>query len=85
MFELLSSPTHPGKEVHRLILEKNMNLSEFARHIKVSSSRVSELVHCKRGITLDTAIKLADAFDTTPEFWLHRQNQYDLSRIQATN
>ena len=85
MLDLSSSPAHPGKEVHRLIIEKDMNLSEFARHINVSSSRVSELVHGKRGITLDTAVKLADAFDTTPEFWLHRQNQYDLSRIQAVN
>lgn len=85
MFDLLATPVHPGKEVHDRILEMNMNMSEFARHIQVSSSRVSEIVHGKRSITLDTAVKLADAFDTTPEFWLHRQNQYDLSRIHATN
>jgi len=71
---------HPGKEVHRLILEKGMNLSEFARHINVSSSRVSEIVHGKRGITLDSALKLADAFDTTPEFWLSKQNAFELSQ-----
>jgi len=71
-------PTHPGKELHRLIMDKGMNLSEFARTLKVSSSRINEIVHGKRAITIDSAMKIADYFDTTPDFWLSRQTKYDL-------
>ena len=71
-------PTHPGKELHRLIMDNGMNLSEFARTLKVSSSRISEIVHGKRAITIDSAMKIADYFDTTPDFWLTRQTKYDL-------
>lgn len=71
-------PAHPGKELHRLIMDKGMNLSEFARQLHVSSSRISEIVHGKRAITIDSAMKIADYFDTTPAFWLSRQTEYDL-------
>ena len=86
MLDTNTIPTHPGKKLHRLILDKGMNLSEFARTLKVSSSRISEIVHGKRAITIDSAMKIADYFDTTPSFWLSRQNEYDLyMRNNAVN
>ena len=78
MLDTNTIPTHPGKELHRLIMDNGMNLSEFARTLKVSSSRISEIVHGKRAITIDSAMKIADYFDTTPDFWLTRQTKYDL-------
>ena len=59
-------PQHPGLELKSLILDKGMNLSQFARSINVSSSRISEIVAGKRSMTIDSAVKFAAAFDTTP-------------------
>ena len=70
--------THPGREVAIRIFEMGMSLSQFARHIDVSNSRISEIASEKRGITIDTAIKIARAFGTTPEYWLDKQQAYDL-------
>lgn len=75
---MLSYPEHPGLELGKRIQSLGMNLSEFARMIDMSSSRVSELVSCKRAVTIDSAMKLADAFDMKPEYWLAKQNSYDL-------
>ena len=75
---MLVYPEHPGKELGMRIQSLGMNLSEFARMIDVSSSRVSELVSCKRAVTIDSAMKLADAFSMKPEYWLTKQNTYDL-------
>ena len=73
---------HPGREMALRIFEMGMSLSQFARSINVSNSRISEIASEKRGITIDTAIKVAKAFGTTPEFWLDKQQAYDLSLKQ---
>ena len=70
--------THLGREVAIRIFEMGMSLSQFARSIDVSNSRISEIASEKRGITIDTAIKIARAFGTTPEYWLDKQQAYDL-------
>lgn len=74
--------THPGREISIRIFDMGMSLSQFARFIGVSNSRISEIASEKRGITIDTAIKVAKAFGTTPEFWLDKQQAYDLSLKQ---
>ena len=74
--------THPGREIAIRIFDMGMILSQFARFIDVSNSRIIEIASEKRGITIDTAIKVAKAFETTPEFWLDKQQAYDLSLKQ---
>ena len=44
----------------------------------ISSNRLNELIRGKRGVTADTALRLAKLLKTTPEFWLNLQNAYDL-------
>ena len=82
---MTTSVTHPGREVALRIYEKGMSLSQFARSINVSNSRISEIASEKRGITIDTAIKIAKAFDTPPEYWLDKQQAYDLSIKQKSD
>jgi len=77
--------THPGREVAIRIFEMGMSLSQFARSIDVSNSRISEIASEKRGITIDTAIKIARAFGTTPEYWLDKQQAYDLFMKQKNS
>ncbi len=73
------SPTHPGEILLEEFLEPyGLTQKELAERIGVSYPRVNELVHGKRGVTPDTALRLARLFGTTPEFWLNLQQAYDL-------
>lgn len=73
------SPTHPGEMLlEEFLMPLNMTQKELARRIGVSYPRVNELVHGKRGVTPDTALRLARLFHTTPEFWLNGQLAWDL-------
>jgi antitoxin HigA-1 len=76
-------PTHPGE----ILLEEFLNplgISQvaFAKHIGVPIQRINEIVRGKRGVTPDTAWLFAQAFGTTPEFWLNLQAAYDLARTR---
>lgn len=73
-------PAHPGKILKEEFLDE-LDISQvaFAAHIKVSVQRINEIVRGKRGITSETAWLLAQALDTTPEFWLNLQATYDLA------
>lgn len=72
-------PTHPGE----LLLEEflapyKMSQKELSERTNMSYPRINELVHGKRGITPDTALRLSKLFGTTAEFWLRGQLAYDL-------
>ncbi|MEM8720814.1 MAG: HigA family addiction module antitoxin [Cyanobacteria bacterium P01_G01_bin.39] len=73
------SPIHPGE----ILLEdflKPMNLSQYsvARSLGVPPLRINEIVHGKRAITADTALRLARFFDIEAQFWMNLQSRYDL-------
>ncbi len=74
-------PAHPGEI---LIVEylKPLGLTQvdLAAHIGVPVQRINEIARGKRGITPDTAWLFAQAFGTTPEFWLNLQATHDLAR-----
>jgi antitoxin HigA-1 len=72
-------PVHPGEVLSEEFL-KPMNLSQnrLALHVGVPARRINEIVLGKRGITADTALRLARYFGTSAEFWLGLQGQYDL-------
>jgi addiction module HigA family antidote len=76
-------PTHPGKILRDHFL-RPMKLTQvkLAGHLGIPLQRVNEIVRERRGITPDTAWLLAQAFDTTPEFWLNLQAAYDLARAR---
>ena len=70
---------HPGEILKEDFLNV-MNISAYrlAKQINVPETRISEIIHGKRSITADTAIRFSKFFGTTPEFWLNLQNLYDL-------
>jgi len=72
-------PIHPGEVLLEEFL-KPLNLSQnrLALAIRVPARRINEIVHGKRRITPDTALRLARFFDMSPEFWLGLQMDYDL-------
>ncbi len=72
-------PVHPGEVLLKEFL-KPMNLSQnqIALAIRVPARRINEIVHGKRRVTADTALRLARYFDMSPRFWLGLQMDYDL-------
>jgi addiction module HigA family antidote len=72
-------PIHPG-EVLREEFLKPLNLSahQLALALRVPATRVNEIVNARRGITADTAMRLARYFGTTAKFWVNLQAAYDL-------
>ncbi len=75
------SPVHPGEILAEEFLEP-LGLSQYrlAKDIGVPARRINEIVHRTRGITADTALRLARYFGTSERFWLNLQMRYDLER-----
>ncbi|MBF0295833.1 MAG: HigA family addiction module antidote protein [Magnetococcales bacterium] len=72
--------THPGEVLREeFMLPHNLSANALAMRLRVPATRIGAILHERRGITADTAIRLARFFGTTPEFWLNMQIQYDLS------
>jgi antitoxin HigA-1 len=72
-------PIHPGEVLLADFLEP-LGLSQYrlARDISVPPRRINEIVHGKRAITADTALRLARYFGTSERFWLNLQARFDL-------
>lgn len=71
-------PIHPGELLRDELEEIDVSLNELVRALRVPMNRISAIVNGKRGITVDTAIRLARYFGTSPQLWLNLQNSYDL-------
>lgn len=72
-------PTHPGEMLLEEFLKAaEMSQAEAARRMEMPVNRVNELVKGKRGITARSAIKLSRLFETTPEFWMGLQSDWEL-------
>jgi addiction module HigA family antidote len=79
MSEIKTPPVHPGE----ILLEdflKPLRISQYrlAKEINVYPRRINEIVRGKRGISAETALRLAQFFGTSPEVWLNLQAHYDL-------
>ncbi|HPU13645.1 MAG TPA: HigA family addiction module antitoxin [Aeromicrobium sp.] len=72
-------PIHPGEVLMEDFLEGfGITPNKLAVSIGVPPRRINEIVHGKRGITADTALRLGRYFGVSPQFWLNLQTQYEL-------
>jgi addiction module HigA family antidote len=79
----LIPPPHPGETILEDILKPlNMSQNQLAKHLGVTATRLNEIVHGRRGVTADTALRLARYLGTSAEFWLGLQLEYDLRTAQ---
>lgn len=80
-------PTHPGAILREDILPALSKLGitqkEIAKHLKVSRRTISEIIHERRPITPDMAVRLAHFLDTTPSSWLNMQQAYDVWQLET--
>ena len=79
MAKNLLEPIHPGEILEEeFMLPMGLSANSVARRIDVPVTRISEIVRGKRGITADTALRLARLFGTSSDLWLGLQAEYDL-------
>jgi addiction module HigA family antidote len=75
----MHKPPHPGELVREVCLEPlGLTVTAAAKALNVSRKALSELLNGHSGISPEMALRLAEAFNTTPESWLLQQLQYDL-------
>jgi len=77
--EKLLAPIHPGKILLEDFLQP-MGISQYrlAKDTSVPARRINEIVHGKRAVTADTALRLGKFFNMSPQFWMNLQSRYEL-------
>jgi antitoxin HigA-1 len=74
-------PIHPGEILlEEFMIPLGLSQSRLARDLDVPVVRVHDILHGRRGITADTALRLAAYFRTSPDLWMNLQTRYDLKR-----
>lgn len=74
---------HPGEVLREdFLLPMEISVYRLAKETGLPHSRVSELLAAKRGVSADTALRLARYFGTTPDLWLNLQSAYDLEAAE---
>ena len=71
-------PTSPGEMVQHFLEDIGLSQAAAARALAITANRLNEVVKNKRGISADTALRLAAYFGTTAQFWLNMQDAWDL-------
>lgn len=75
----MHNPPHPGEILRELCLDPlDITVTDAAAALGVSRKTLSAILNGRAGISPEMAIRLAKAFDTTPESWMNQQMQYDL-------
>ena len=76
-------PIHPGEHLAEILDELGITQYRLSKTIGVPQIRISEIVHCRRSITADSALRIGQALGMTPDFWLNLQRMYDLDVARA--
>lgn len=83
--EPLQPPVHPGEILREDFMKPlRLSINKLALDLHVPATRIGEIVHERRRITADTALRLARYFKTNPEFWLNLQNFFDLEEVRRS-
>ena len=69
---------HPGEILADELTELGITPTELSRQINVPANRITQIIHGRRGITGDTALRLGHWFQTSAQFWINLQAAYDL-------
>ncbi len=76
---------HPGEVLlEEFLVPMNISQNALARRIKVPPRRVNEIVHGKRAVTADTALRLGRYFGISPQFWMGLQADHDLEAAEQS-
>lgn len=79
----LAEPIHPGVHLGEIMDELGISQYRLAKTVGVPPIRIHDIVHCRRSITADTALRIGQALGMTPDYWLNLQRMYDLDVARA--
>ena len=80
---IATEPIHPGEHLAEIMEELGITQYRLAKTVGVPQIRIHDVVHCRRSITADTALRIGRALGMTAEFWLNLQRMYDLDVARA--
>jgi len=76
--------THPGEVLREeFMVPLGLSANRLAEALGVPSNRISDIIRGRRGVSADTALRLAKCFGTSPEFWMNLQMAHDVSKATA--
>lgn len=81
-----AKPPHPGEVLLKdFLIPNQIQQTELAEHLGWTYARLNEIINQRRGVTADSAHSFAEAFNTTPEFWMDIQTRWDLWCAKKTH
>ena len=80
----VAAPVHPGEHLAEILDDIGISQYRLANAMGVPPIRINDIMHCRRSITADTALRFGQALGMTPEFWLNLQQMYDLDLACAS-
>ncbi len=72
-------PIHPGRILKRELKARQLSANKLALALRVPSGRITQILNGKRGITAETALRLAHYFGNSPDFWMNLQSKFELA------
>ena len=79
-----AEPIHPGEHLSEILNELGITQYRLAKAVGVPPVRINDIVHCRRSITADTALRIGRALEMSAEFWMNLQRMYDLDVARAS-
>jgi addiction module HigA family antidote len=77
---MMHNPAHPGEIIQEHMEGLGLTVSALAAHLKITRANLSRMIHGKTGVSAEMALRLSEAFVTTPEVWIRLQANYDLAK-----
>ena len=75
-------PVHPGEVLREELEELGLSANGLAKALGVPANRVTAVLNGERGVSADTALRLARYFGTTPQLWMNLQKTWELRRVE---
>ncbi len=75
-------PIHPGMVLKDILNEAGLTANSLALSLRIPANRIGAIIKGQRGITADTALRLARYFGTSPQMWINLQGRYDLEMAE---
>jgi antitoxin HigA-1 len=75
-------PVHPGRTISAELKARGLSAHRAALMMRIPANRLTLVLNGKRGITADTALRLAQLFSTGAQFWMNLQSQYELAVVE---
>jgi addiction module HigA family antidote len=76
------APIHPGEALREILNEAGLSANALALALRIPANRITKILRAERGITADTAMRLARYFGTSAEMWMNLQAKYELDAAE---